>query len=97
VLVGTLQPGASCNVANFGGGCAQGSYCELGTCKLSAKLGEDCATNACSVGLVCLTTAKCGAPLDDGQPCTVGTQCKSGSCTNSACAITSTVAQHICM
>ncbi|HZS37067.1 MAG TPA: hypothetical protein VFF06_09575 [Polyangia bacterium] len=96
MLVGKLQPGASCNAADFGGGCAPGSYCALGTCKLEAKAGEDCTSTACVPGQVCLQSNKCGVPLDDGQPCTGGGQCKSSNCTASACAPTGTVAQMLC-
>jgi hypothetical protein len=95
-FTGTLQPGAACDAANFGGGCGTGSYCALGTCKLYAKSGESCVATACGPGLTCLMSGKCGAPLDDAQPCNAGPQCKSNTCTAGACAPTPTVAQKIC-
>ena len=98
VIQGSIQPGGDCDPANYGGGCAPGSYCTLShTCKLYAQNGQDCTATLCAVGLACLTTGQCGQPLADGSNCQNAAQCKSGVCNGGVCATAPTVQQAICL
>lgn len=76
---GLLAPGNTCERDYE---CANG-YCDIssGTCVARSKLGETCTEADCEWGLVCLFDASgasaCGAPLPDGSPCFVSSECAS--------------------
>lgn len=98
VIQGSIQPGGNCDPANYGGGCAPGSYCTAShACKLYAQNGQDCTATLCTVGLACLPTGQCGQPLADNSPCQAPAQCKSGICIGGFCNLTLNVQQTICM
>jgi len=76
---GLLAPGSTCERDQE---CANG-YCETSsrTCVARSKLGETCTEAHCEWELVCVFDASgasaCGAPLPDGSPCYVSSECAS--------------------
>lgn len=67
-----------------GNRCTENDTCDgAGTCSGTDVVcddGNDCTTDACNVGVGCVTSPLESGPCDDGQACSTGDACQSGVC-----------------
>lgn len=81
--------GASCSLS---GACADGAYCNAGSCVRLPAIGEACVYDegtqdrVCGAGAYCDEAAdECVGLLSPGQACTIDDQCESALCANGTC------------
>jgi len=85
----SCDTGKGCLHTAQGGGCDDGSACTVadqcvgsvcGGAAVSCEDGEFCTADACDVALGCGHLPRDVTPCDDGDACTVATQCTGGKC-----------------